>query len=210
MSRRNEYQRIRDNIMRSVRRYKSKGSVLSEVAPLTPRQKGYKEATESDIAELKSWGKKVLTRLGAEDDIDRILGNIEQESQKNYRERNKIFHDDVISESDVYVYNFDKYLKTAVYSSGASKVRKWFSKVKQNFKSNQELADFLKEAEQEGLHVDDSIKYGKEKYADNYVGDMTMKMYQKGYINDNQAEEMLKGISELTEQALNFFSNIIG
>lgn len=210
---RNEYQRIRDNIMRGIRRQRAKGAIIYEKAPLTPRQKGYKEATTRDINELKHWGRTVLNRLGAEDDVDRLLGIARQtaeEAKQKLSSRGKNYDDYVANESSVYVYNFQKGLVTKKYADGANKVQDWYVKLQKIIKSDNDLADFLKRAERAGVVVDTYVKYGDDSYADHYISDMTERLAKERYISEEQVRQLLGDVSNYTEEAQEFFNEFLG
>lgn len=210
---RNEYQRIRDNIMRGIRRQRAKGAVIYEKAPLTPKQKGYKSATSRDINELITWGKTVLNRLKAEDDVDRLLRiahETNEESKKKYNTNTNVYDGLVANESSVYVYNFQRSLQTKKYADGANKVQDWYVKMQKILKSDNELADFLKRAEKEGISVDTYVKYADESYADHYISDMTERLAQERYISEDQVRDLLTGVSDMTEQAQQFFDDFLG
>lgn len=210
---RNEYQRIRDNIMRGIRRQRAKGAIVYEKAPLTPRQKGYKEATTRDINELKTWGKAVLNRLGVEDDVDRLLGIAKQtadEAKQKLSSRGKSYDDFVANESSVYVYNYQKSLVTQKYAEGANKVQDWYAKFQKLFKNDQQLADFLKRAEQSGLSIDNYIKYADDSYADHYISDMTERLAKENFLTEEEAMDLLQDVSDFTDQSQEFFNEFLG
>ena len=213
MGKRNEYQRIRDNIMRSIRRQRAKGKIIPYQAPLTPRQKGYKYATNKDVAEIKSWGRTVLSSLGVEDDVDRLLRiakETDKETAEFYKRKKKTMQDMIANEASVYVYNYQKSLNTKDYSEGASKVQDWYVKMQKHFSSDNDLADFLKRAERAGLDISASIKYEDGGEADRYISDMTQRLFEEDYIDEEEAMDLLEDVSEYSEVAEDFFSELFG
>lgn len=215
MGKRNEYQRIRDNIMRSIRRQRTKGNIISEKAPLTPRQKGYKQATTSDIAELRTWGKTVLTRLGVEDDVDRLLRiakETNEEAKEFYKQKKqKSFDELVANESSVYVYNYQRFLKyNKEDAEGANKLQDWYVEAQKHFRTDQELADFLKRAERDGLEITQAMKYDGTEGADKYISDMTQRLFEEDYIDEEEARDLLQDVSEYSEVAEDFFNDLFG
>lgn len=215
MGKRNEYQRIRDNIMRSIRRQRAKGIINPYTAPLTPRQKGYKYATKADIAELKGWGKRVLTSLGVEDDVDRLLRiakETDEESRQFYKTRKeKSFKELVANESSVYVYNYQRFLKyNKEDAQGANKLQDWYVEAQSHFRTDEELADFLKRAERDGLEITQAMKYDGTEGADKYISDMTQRLFEEDYIDEEEARDLLKDVSEYSEVAEDFFNDLFG
>ena len=190
MSNKSEYQRIRDNILREARRYKSQGYKVPK-APRTARQSGVSNASEAHYwyltKQLKEWEK-----------------HLKQSITYQKREKSK----NVARYNDVVLDNFKKNLQTRKYSTGASKVEKWFNSVKDKI-GNDAFAELIEEAENSGVEVDKYVKYGKEEYAMNYIGDMTQMMYNKGLIDDEQVENILTDSSYISDEFENFFSDFI-
>lgn len=215
MGKRNEYQRIRDNIMRSIRRQRAKGKIIPYQAPLTPRQKGYKYATNKDVAEIKSWGKTVLSSLGVEDDVDRLLGIAKQtneESKESYRRNKQKSYDQLVAnESSVYVYNYQRFLKYKKDDAeGANKIQDWYVVAQKHFGTDTELADFLKRAERDGLEITQAMKYDGTEGADRYISDMTQRLFEEDYIDEEEAKDLLKDVSEYSEVSKEFFDELFG
>ena len=190
MSNKSEYQRMRDNILRQARKYKSQGYKVPK-APLTGRQSGVSNPTESHykflIDEMKQWEK-----------------SMKQSVAMQKREQGK----SVARYNDVVLDNFKKNLQTRKYSTGASKVDKWFDSVREKI-GNEAMAELIEEAENSGVEVDKYVKYAKEEYAMNYIGDMTEMLYNKGLIDEDAVEDILTDSSYISDEFENFFSDFI-
>ena len=136
--------------------------------------------------------------------------NTAEEAKEKLSSRGKNYSDYVANEASVYVYNFNRSLKTKEYSDGASKVQKWYKKVRELIPNDYDLADFIKRAERDGLKIDNAIKYQGTANADNYIGDMTSRLVKEGYVDSDNVKPLLTGVSELTEQAQQFFEEFVG
>ena len=191
MSNKSEYQRMRDNILREARRYKSQGYKVPK-APLTGRQSGVSNPTESHykflIDEMKQWEKSMKQSVAM---------------QKRQEGKSVARYNDVVLD------NFKKNLQTRKYSTGASKVDKWFDSVRDKI-GNEAMAELIEEAENSGVEVDKCVKYAKEEYAMNYIGDMTEMLYNKGLIDEDAVEDILTDSSYISDEFENFFSDFIG
>ena len=191
MSNKSEYQRMRDNILREARRYKSQGYKVPK-APLTGRQSGVSNPTESHykflIDEMKQWEKSMKQSVAM---------------QKRQEGKSVARYNDVVLD------NFKKNLQTRKYSTGASKVEKWFDSVRTKI-GNEAMAELIEEAENSGVEVDKYVKYAKEEYAMNYIGDMTEMLYNKGLIDEEAVEDILTDSSYISDEFENFFSDFIG
>ena len=191
MSNKSEYQRMRDNILREARRYKSQGYKVPK-APLTGRQSGVSNPTESHykflIDEMKQWEKSMKQSVAM---------------QKRQEGKSVARYNDVVLD------NFKKNLQTRKYSTGASKVDKWFDSVRDKI-GNEAMAELIEEAENSGVEVDKYVKYAKEEYAMNYIGDMTEMLYNKGLIDEDAVEDILTDSSYISDEFENFFSDFIG
>lgn len=191
MSNKSDYQRMRDNILRKARKYKSQGYKVPK-APLTGRQSGVSNPTESHykflIDEMKQWEKSMKQSVAMQ----------KRQEGKSFARYN-----------DVVLDNFKKNLQTRKYSSGASKVEKWFDSVRAKI-GNEAMAELIEEAENSGVEVDKYVKYAKEEYAMNYIGDMTEMLYNKGLIDEEAVEDILTDSSYISDEFENFFSDFIG
>lgn len=190
MSNKSEYQRVRDNILREARRYKSQGYKVPK-APRTARQSGVSNASEAHYwyltKQLKEWNKQLKQSIAF---------------QKREQSKNVAHYNDVVLD------NFKKNLDTRRYAAGAEKVKTWFDSVREKI-GDDAFAELIEEAENSGVEVDKYVKYGKEEYAMNYIGDMTQIMYNKGLINEEQVKNILTDSSYISDEFENFFSDFI-
>ena len=190
MSNKSEYQRVRDNILRQARKYKSQGYKVP-IAPKTARQSGVSNASEAHYwyltKQLKEWEKELKQSIAF---------------QKRQQSKNVARYNDVI------LNNFKKNLDTRKYAEGAEKVRKWFDSVRKKI-GDDAFAELIEEAENSGVEVYKYVKYGKEEYAMNYIGDMTQMLYNKGLVDELEVKKILTNSSYISEEFENFFSDFI-
>lgn len=191
MASKSEYQKLRDNILRQARRYRKQGYKVRE-APKTARQSGISKASEKHIEfltqELKDWQRQMQMDVA---------------SQKRARGESAVRFNDVVLE------NFKRNLSTKKYAPSASKVSQWFDTVREQI-GDDAMADLIQEAENSGVEVDRYVKYGKDEYAMQYIGDMTQMMYNKGIINEEQVEDILTNDAYISDEFSDFFSEFLG
>lgn len=191
MASKSEYQKLRDNILRQARRYRKQGYKVQE-PPKTARQSGISKATEKHIQfltqELKDWQRQMQMDVA---------------SQKRARGESAVRFNDVVLD------NFKRNLSTKKYATGASKVSQWFDSVRKEI-GDDAMADLIQEAENSGVEVDRYVKYGKDEYAMQYIGDMTQMMYSKGIINEEQVEDILTNDAYISDEFSDFFSEFLG
>lgn len=191
MASKSEYQKLRDNILRQARRYRKQGYKVQE-PPKTARQSGISKATEKHIQfltqELKDWQRQMQMDVA---------------SQKRARGESAVRFNDVVLD------NFKRNLSTKKYATGASKVSQWFDSVRKEI-GDDAMADLIQEAENSGVEVDRYVKYGKDEYAMQYIGDMTQMMYNKGIINEEQVEDILTNDAYISDEFSDFFSEFLG
>lgn len=191
MASKSEYQKLRDNILRQARRYRKQGYKVQE-PPKTARQSGISKATEKHIQfltqELKDWQRQMQMDVA---------------SQKRARGESAVRFNDVVLE------NFKRNLSTKKYATGASKVSQWFDTVREQI-GDDAMADLIQEAENSGVEVDRYVKYAKDEYAMQYIGDMTQMLYNKGIINDEQVQDILTNDAYISDEFSDFFSEFLG
>ena len=154
-SSKSEYDRIRDNILRQRRYFKSQGYKVPNI-PLTPKQAGF------DTKEIKGYQWS-----------DRIKGLREYEKnlQESIQYQRKTKGVEYAPYNKVKLSNYLKNLDTKGYGKGASKVKDWFQSTLEKV-GEERMVEVIEEAENSGVQVDRYIKYDDET-AIKYIGDMT-------------------------------------
>ena len=190
MSSKSEYQKIRDNILRQARKYQNQGYKVPYI-PRTPLQAGMSaENIDYDyfIEEMQSFKKEMQLSV----EFQRRI-----KTGRSYARYN-----------DVVISNFRKSLQSKKYAEGASIVEKWFNNVVQRI-GEDAMAEVLEEAQNSGVEVDRYVKYGKDTYALNYIGDMTTILNNKGLLDAEAVEEVLTDASYINEANEGFFDDFI-
>lgn len=190
-SSKSEYDRIRDNILRQRRYFKSQGYKVPNI-PLTPKQAGF------DTKEIKGyqWA-------------DRIKGLREYEKnlQESIQYQRKTKGIEYAPYNKVKLSNYLKNLDTKGYGKGASKVKEWFQSTLEKV-GEERMVEVIEEAENSGVQVDRYVKYDDET-AIKYIGDMTNFFYDKGYVDKNQSYDILSEVAGANDYYSNFFETIL-